>query len=61
VGAETRITVEHRGWDTVPADHVAKHRWPETIFLRRHGEWWRASLEALAQRAQTEGSGMGDR
>lgn len=55
VGEETRVTVEHRGWDTVPADHVAKHTFPETIFLRRHGEWWRDLLEAMASAAQTHG------
>lgn len=52
VGEETRVTVEHRGWDTVPADHVAKHRFPEAIFLRRHAEWWRDQLEALSARVQ---------
>lgn len=55
VGEETRVTVEHRGWDTVPAEHVAKHGFPETLFLRRHGDWWRELLEALGRRAQTEG------
>ena len=49
VGAETRVTVEHRGWDTVPRTHVAKHGFPEDLFLRRHGEWWRDLLEALAE------------
>ncbi|WP_269713691.1 SRPBCC family protein [Caulobacter sp. NIBR2454] len=44
---ETRVTVEHRGWDTVPAEHVAKHGFPETLFLQRHGEWWRALLASL--------------
>ena len=52
VGDETRVTVEHRGWDSVPADHVAKHRFPEAIFLRRHGEWWQALLESLAAHTQ---------
>jgi hypothetical protein len=55
LGEETRVTVEHRGWDTVPADHVAKHTFPETIFLRRHGEWWRDLLEAMGAAAQTRG------
>jgi hypothetical protein len=49
VGAETRITVEHRGWDTVPAEHLARHGFPDTLFLRRHGEWWNALLAALKQ------------
>lgn len=47
VGAETRITVEHRGWDSVPQEHVARHGFPPTIFLQRHGEWWRALLQSL--------------
>lgn len=54
LGEETRVTVEHRGWDSVPADHVAKHSFPETIFLRRHAEWWRDLLEAMCARAQSE-------
>jgi hypothetical protein len=49
VGAETRITVDHRGWDTVPAEHLARHGFPDTLFLRRHGEWWNALLAALKQ------------
>lgn len=50
VGKETRVTVEHRGWDTVPATHVAKHGFPENVFLRRHGEWWAELLDALGDR-----------
>lgn len=55
VGEETRVTVEHRGWDSVPAAHVARHGFPEMVFMRRHGEWWRDLLEGLAGRAQTGG------
>ncbi len=44
VGDETRVTVEHHGWDTVPPEHVARHGFPAPIFLRRHGEWWQALL-----------------
>lgn len=56
VGDETRVTIEHRGWDSVPATHLAKHSFPEAIFLRRHGDWWQVLLEALRARAQTDGS-----
>jgi uncharacterized protein YndB with AHSA1/START domain len=49
VGDETRVTVEHRGWDSVPIEHVARHRFPDAIFLRRHAEWWQALLEGLAK------------
>ncbi|MDG2521719.1 hypothetical protein P7B02_09195 [Caulobacter segnis] len=44
---ETRVTVEHRGWDTVPATHVDKHGFPGPLFLQRHAEWWRALLGSL--------------
>lgn len=47
VGEETRVTVSHVGWDSVPQAHVAKHGFPETVFLARHGEWWRALLEGM--------------
>ena len=45
-GEETRVTVEHTGWDTVPAAHVARHGFPNALFLTRHGEWWQALLGA---------------
>ena len=44
----TRVTVEHRGWDSVPQAHVARHTFPDGLFLRRHGEWWRDLLDGLA-------------
>ena len=47
VGDETRVTVEHRGWDSVPQPHVAKHGMPSLLFDQRHGEWWRTLLAAL--------------
>jgi uncharacterized protein YndB with AHSA1/START domain len=46
---ETRVTVSHSGWDSVPTEHVAKHGFPETVFLARHGEWWRALLGAMRE------------
>jgi uncharacterized protein YndB with AHSA1/START domain len=47
-GGETRVTVEHRGWDAIPQDHVARHGFSNGIFLTRHGQWWRDLLAALA-------------
>ena len=49
VGEETRVTVEHRGWDTVPAEHVARHGFPNALFLTRHGEWWQKLLAAYKE------------
>jgi uncharacterized protein YndB with AHSA1/START domain len=47
VGEETRVTVEHHGWDTVPTAHVARHGFENSVFLRRHGEWWQTLLVAF--------------
>lgn len=49
VGEETRVTVTHTGWDSVPQAHVARHGFPQTAFLARHGEWWRTLLGRLAE------------
>jgi uncharacterized protein YndB with AHSA1/START domain len=59
----TRVTVEHRGWDSVPAENVARHTFPNAVFLQRHAEWWRALLVGLAARAnrvQLERAGEGE-
>ena len=47
IGAETRVTVEHFGWDTIPEEHVARHGFPIDVFLRRHAEWWQELLSSL--------------
>ena len=48
VGDETRVTVEHRGWDTIPQEHVARHTLPLGHFQMRQAEHWRALLQSLA-------------
>jgi uncharacterized protein YndB with AHSA1/START domain len=50
VGDETRVTVEHIGWDAIPQDHAARHGLPLSVFQRRHADWWRRLLTALKQR-----------
>ncbi len=54
-GEETRVTVEHLGWDSVPAGHLARHGFPNAVFMRRHGEWWGALLASY--KAALEGAG----
>ena len=51
VGDQTRVTVEHLGWDTVPVAHVARHGFPNVAFLQRHAEWWQSLLERLKRTA----------
>lgn len=49
---ETRVTVTHSGWDSVPQAHVARHGFPLQLFQMRHGEWWRALLGRLGEHVQ---------
>ena len=53
VGHELRVTVEHLGWNTVPATHVARHGFPDMVYLQRHAEWWRVLLDSLNSRLRT--------
>ena len=50
IGEETRVTVEHRGWDAIPQEHVARHGFPLQVFQMRQAEHWRAVLASMAQR-----------
>lgn len=50
VDTETRVTIEHRAWDTIPQRHVARHGFPESVTLKRVADWWRASLSTLGRR-----------
>ncbi|QGZ95035.1 SRPBCC domain-containing protein [Terricaulis silvestris] len=44
---QTRVTVEHRGWDAIPEDHAARHGFPLAATQMRLAEHWRALLAAL--------------
>lgn len=50
IGDGTRVTVEHRGWDAIPQDHVARHGFPLNLFQLRQAEHWRSLLASLNQR-----------
>jgi uncharacterized protein YndB with AHSA1/START domain len=50
VGEETRVSIEHRGFDQVPAG-AARHGFPDGALLMRLSEWWRAQLASLAELA----------
>lgn len=47
VGEETRVSVDHRGFDRVPADNAARHTLPDAVLLKQLGGYWRVQLEAL--------------
>jgi len=50
IGDETRVSVEHSGWESVPQDHVARHGFPLQPFLLREAEWWQELLGSLRDR-----------
>lgn len=47
VGEQTRITIEHRGWDSIPPEHAARHGFELMLFQRRAAEHWRTLLGCL--------------
>lgn len=49
-GAETRVSIEHRGFDQVPADSAARHRFPDAVLLMRLADFWRDQLAGLGGR-----------
>lgn len=49
-GEETRVTVEHRGWDRIPAPHVARHGMELMFFQRKLAAFWLAGLGSIAAR-----------
>lgn len=48
VGSQTRVTVEHWGWDAIPQRHAARHGFPLAAFQLRFAEWWQELLRGLA-------------
>lgn len=49
MGEETRVSVEHRGFDRVPADSAARHGFPDEALLMRLAEWWQAQLRSVGR------------
>ena len=53
-GTQTRVTVEHLGWDGIPPEHAARHGFPLATFQRRFAEWWQVLLRGLAEVSAVE-------
>lgn len=47
IGNQTRVTVEHRGWDRIPQEHAARHGFDLLLFQRRQADHWRTLLASL--------------
>jgi uncharacterized protein YndB with AHSA1/START domain len=46
VGEETRVSIEHRGFDQVPAG-AARHGFSDQVLLMRLADFWRAQIGNL--------------
>ena len=55
VGDQTRVTVEHRGWDAIPKDHIARHGFELMLFQRRQAEHWRGLLASFDAQLRRRG------
>lgn len=47
VGEETRVSVEHRGFDQVPGESAARHGFPDHALLARLAEFWQAQIRSV--------------
>lgn len=54
-GSGTMVTVVHRGWSGIRADHPARHGLERPAFIRMMGLWWGDQLTALRLRAADPG------
>jgi uncharacterized protein YndB with AHSA1/START domain len=48
VGEETRVSVEHRGFDQAPQG-AARHGFPDEVLLLRLAEFWRTQIAAVGE------------
>jgi uncharacterized protein YndB with AHSA1/START domain len=51
-GSGTRVTLEHRGWDSLPADHPARQGHTGEAFVSLMGLFWADLLVSLRARAR---------
>ncbi len=45
----TRVTVTHRGWSKIRADHPARHGHAVSVFLSEMGRWWGSLATSLRE------------
>jgi uncharacterized protein YndB with AHSA1/START domain len=45
----TLVTVQHRGWSQIRADHPARHGQDSPAFIRSTGLWWGELLSSLRE------------
>jgi uncharacterized protein YndB with AHSA1/START domain len=50
-GDSTLVSLVHRGWADLPADHPVRHGQPTEAFIRTMGLWWGGLLTSLREHA----------
>jgi uncharacterized protein YndB with AHSA1/START domain len=50
--AQTRVVVEHFGWDRIPREHAARHGFPLATFQLRFAQWWQSLLRTFTSVAR---------
>lgn len=55
VDDDTRVVVEHFGWDGIPQEHAARHGFPLFTFQQRLAEWWQDLLASLGEHSAGAG------
>ena len=60
-GAEggTRVVLEHRGWETIPAKHPVRHGLSGAAFTDMIGLWWADVLTSYRTRSATSHAPVG--
>lgn len=53
-GGGTRVTLEHRGWDAIPAGHPVRHGWTGEAFSSMIGLYWAELFVSLRERGREE-------
>lgn len=51
-GDGTRVTLEHRGFASLPDDHPVRHGKPVEEFIRDLGMWWGTLLTSMRERGE---------
>jgi uncharacterized protein YndB with AHSA1/START domain len=49
VGEQTRVSIEHRGFEQTPQG-AARHGFPDEVLLLRLAEFWRTQIAAVGER-----------
>ena len=56
----TLVTVTHRGWSRIRADHPARHGLEVTPFIRMMGLWWGDLMGSLREHVAQKRAAPGD-